>query len=274
MTSTLIRSAAPAAALLAMALAGCSGLGSDGRLREDPLGNIEQRLIGDTLTGLGIAAPQRERIDYSPRAPLAMPPRAAAAQLPQPQAPVTAQAPANWPRDPDVVRREAAQREASRPRDYNWERERDGRRMTVEEMEAQRNAGPQIASRGPNEPFRERNVVLQRDELERGWTRPEAGNSIFSVDETVDMTRGRQEEGQGAARRYLDEQSGGPGGGNRGTARLDTSRLASQQQEPPRRSLADPPTGMRTPAPDPTGGAITTDDRQNYNLFERLFGAR
>ncbi len=273
MTSTSRFSAVPALFATALVLAGCGGIGADGRFREDPIGDIEQQLIGNTLAGIGLIPRQRERIDYSPRAPLAMPPRGQAGQLrsPEDRTDITASA-ANWPRDPDEMRRQREQREAGRARDFNWERERDGRRLTIEEMEAQRHIGPDgTRAAGGDRPFQERNVILGRDELERGWEQP-SGDGLFRVDETVDATQDRG-EGRGAARREIDRQASGIGSavGGRQLSRIDTTRVGDTP-EPPRRLITDPPPGFRTPAADPTGGVVTEEDRANRPLWERLFG--
>lgn len=261
------RRVVPAVALLGLSLAGCSAIGPDGRMREDPLGDIEQRVIGNTLSGLGIVEAPRARIDYTPRGPLVMPPARGQAPL---RPPVDAQAGIaqnpNWPRDPDRMRLEAAQRDATRPRDSQFERERDGRRLTAEEMQEQARQTRVQASR--DEGFRERNVILNREELERGWSPPSPNGLFGGVDETVDVTQGRG-EGQGAARRELDAQAGGPGSRAQGSTRLDTTRLAGAQ-EPPRRTLADPPAGLRTPAVDPTGGRVEPQAERSW--WDRLWG--
>lgn len=261
----------PVVVLAGLSLAGCSSIGSDGRLTEDPLGNFEQRMIGNTLSGLGIVEAPRQRIDYTPRGPLVRPPPGAAQAGLRP--PVNASAEVaqnpNWPRDPDRLREEAARTEATRPRDYQADRERDGRRLTIEEMNAQRDQ-TRVASRGTAAPgsFQERNVVLSREELEQGWAPPSPGGLFGGIDETVDVTQGRN-EGQGAARREIDANSGGPGARSVSSGRIDTSRVA-QQQEPPRRSLADPPPGMRAPAADPTGGRVDPTEQRNW--WDRLWG--
>lgn len=257
----------PVVVLVGVGLAGCSSIGSDGRLTEDPLGNFEQRIIGNTLSGLGIVEAPRPRIDYTPRGPLVMPAQRGQAAL---RPPVDAQTAAvqnpNWPRDPDRMREEAARREATRPRDSQFERERDGRRLTAEEMQEQARQTRVQASR--DEGFRERNVILNREELERGWSPPSPGGLFGGIDETVDVTQGRG-EGQGAARREIDAQAGGPGARAVGSSRIDTTRLAGAQ-EPPRRTLADPPPGLRTPAADPTGGRVEATQERSW--WDRLWG--
>jgi len=265
------RAAAPALMFAALTLAGCGGLTPEGRFRDDPLGDFEQRIIGNALAGVGIVERPRERIDYSPRAPLAMPPRGGRnGELPPPREEAGIGNNPNWPRDPDTMRRMQADAERRRPNDTQFERERDGRRLTIEEMEEQRRLGPQVAGRNdPNDRFRDSNVVLGREDLERGWTAPSPGG-IFAPDETVDVTQGRG-EGQGAARREIDRQAGGgPNPLPRGAdQRIDTTRLS--QAEPERRTITDPPPGFRAPAPDPTGGVVRPEeDRRGW--WERLWG--
>ncbi len=85
----------PAFGIFSLNLAACSSTGAG-----EGYENFEQRVIGDTLAGIGIISKQREPIDYRPRAPLAMPPAGQKGQLPPPQASVAASNPA-WPQDPD-----------------------------------------------------------------------------------------------------------------------------------------------------------------------------
>lgn len=66
-------------------LAGCGGLDRNGQFREDPLENFEQKVIGGALASAGIIPPQREKITYTPRAPLALPPPQAAGRLRPPE---------------------------------------------------------------------------------------------------------------------------------------------------------------------------------------------
>jgi hypothetical protein len=255
-----------------LTLAGCSSIGPDGRLSNDPLGNFEQEIIGNTLSGIGVTAPRQEPIQYAPRAPLAMPPRgrATAGQLPPPQERVVASTPANWPQDRDVLRRQAAAREAAMPeRDRERERQRP---MTVEEAEAQRAATRVLpGARAPDVERPDR--FTSREDLERGAPAA-SGNSIFTVDETVDVTRGR-DEGRGSAQREVDSGNlfGGGGLNRAATQRLDTTRL-SRASEPERRSIAEPPRGYRAPAPDPTGGRMSETDLANRPVWERWLGIR
>jgi hypothetical protein len=258
------------AGVVGLALAGCSSIGPDGRLANDPLGNFEQEIIGNTLSGIGVTAPRQEPIQYAPRAPLAMPPRgrATAGQLPPPQERVVAATPANWPQDRDVLRRQSAAREAAMPeRDRERERQRP---MTVEEAEAQRAATRVLpGARAPNVERPDR--FTSREDLERGAPAA-SGNSIFTVDETVDVTRGR-EEGRGSAQREIDSGLGAGGLNRAATQRLDTTRL-SGVSEPERRSIAEPPRGYRAPAADPTGGRMSETDLANRPVWERWLGIR
>lgn len=266
------RFALPVLAALGLGLGACStaSLVSPG---DDPFGSFEQRLIGNTLAGLGLIPGQRERIDYAPRPPLAMPPLRAQTQLRPPEAPgqIAANQP-NWPRDPDVLRREAAAREAADPglatqREYN-----SYRRLSPEEMEALKSSAPngtQVASSTPA--WRENGGrVLGREELERGWAdAPTDGSGLFQVDETVDVVAQNQERRSGPSRLEVDERSGAPGVNRNAnpTTRIDTTRLASATA-PERRSIVDPPGDLRTPAPDPTNGVVTEDKR---TWLEKLF---
>jgi hypothetical protein len=247
-------------------LAGCGGIGADGRFREDPLAELEQRTIGSALGAIGLVPQRREPIVYTPRAPLAMPPaNRRDGALPQPQDPNAApQSVANWPRDPDEMRRQAARQASLTP--INPERRDRGGLLSAEELEAQRNVGPgaQGASYGAaNEP----RPVLSREELERGWAAPQAGG-IFSGDFEPNLIERQQRENP--IQSYNDERFGAQSQ-VRTSERIDTTRLA-QQQNATRRSITDPPDHLRRAAPDPTGGTVDQNAPDNRNWLQRMFG--
>lgn len=61
-----------------------------------------QQILDDVLSEIGLGSSTKAKIDYSPRAPLVMPP---SLDLPPPQEKgATAKNNANWPTDPDEVR--------------------------------------------------------------------------------------------------------------------------------------------------------------------------
>jgi hypothetical protein len=251
---------------LAIVLAGCGGIGADGRFREDPLADLEQRTIGNTLGSIGLVPQRREPITYTARAPLAMPPaNRREGALPQPQDPnAVQQNAANWPRDPDEMRRQAARQAALTP--VNPERRYRNPLLTAEELEAQRNVGPQAqgaAYGATNEP----RPVLSREELERGWQAPSSGG-IFSGDFDPNLIERQQRENP--VQSYNDERFGAANQ-IRQSERLDTTRVA-EQPVAPRRSITDPPDHLRRAAPDPTGGRVDPNAPDNRNWFQRTFG--
>lgn len=238
-------------------LAGCGGLDRNGQFREDPLENFEQKVIGGALASAGIIPPQREKITYTPRAPLALPPPQAAGRLrpPEDSAEIAAANP-NWPVDPDEARKQriARQRDGLRREQFD---DNQIKRLTIEEIEAGRGS---VSPSDPNAPREQRfdrgGVVLSREDLERGWTKPEEGSgwSLFEIDETVDVRDRVRRERVGEARDYIDQNNGSNSTFEGTLDRIDTSRLDAAKAAK-RNSVIDPPTSLRVPAPDSTVGA-------------------
>ena len=105
-------------AVLGACLTACSSMGTtvagDDTETEVPNASMGRAI----MEGLGAVSTRKTPIDYSPRAPLVMPP-ATKTLAPPEDASKVAQMP-NWPNDPDVARakmlREAAARDAGRDR--------------------------------------------------------------------------------------------------------------------------------------------------------------
>ena len=263
-------------ACAAALLAGCGGLDRNGQFREDPLENFEQRVIGGALASAGIIPPQREKITYTPRAPLALPPPQAAGRLrpPEDSAEIAAANP-NWPIDPDEARKQriARQRDGLRREQFD---DNQIKRLTIEEVEAGRGSG---TSSDPNAPrelrFEGGGIVLSREELERGWTKPEEGSGwgLFEVDETVDVRDRVRRERVGEARDYIDQNNGSNSSFEGTLDRIDTSRLDAAKA-PTRNSVIDPPTSLRVPAPDSAVGAPapapTPNQKDDRPWWQRL----
>ncbi len=73
---------------------------------QNSIWNLEQRVWGGIVRGLGLRDPNTPEIDYRERSPLVVPP---STTLPPPQAKATPKNPA-WPNDPDVAKaRKAAE---------------------------------------------------------------------------------------------------------------------------------------------------------------------
>ena len=246
-------------------LAGCGGLDRNGQFREDPFNGLEQKLVNNVLVGAGIVSPQRDKITYTPRAPLALPPQHAAGKLRPPEDTSHAQVAAitpNWPLDPDEARRLRAEGVARASQTEAFSDEKF-KRLNIEETEAARGKSTpgSLAPRTTEFDREGGGVVLNRDELERGWTKPtgEGLFSLFEIDETVDVREKQRAETTGQARDYLDKQAGSNNSFEGTLDRIDTSRLKGQA-EPARKSVIDPPIGLRVPAPNiepgPTANAI------------------
>lgn len=238
-------------------LAGCGGLDRNGQFRDNPLENFEQKVIGGALASAGIIAPQREKILYTPRAPLALPPPQAVSKLRPPQdTQEILTASANWPLDPDELRRQrlASQRANSVAEQFSDEQKK---RLSIEEIEAGRGVSTPGSVADSDQKFDRGSVVISREELERGWSPLTPGQGLFSlfeVDETVDVREKVRAESAGQAKDYLDQQNGANTSFEGTLDRVDTSRLSSQAA-PTRRSIVDPPVALRVPAPDPASEA-------------------
>lgn len=263
-----------AAAAVTM-LAGCGGLDRNGQFREDPLENFEQKIVGGALASAGVIPPPREKIIYTPRAPLALPPPQAAGRLRQPEdsTQVAAAAP-NWPLDPDEARKNRLARQRA---DTRAEQFRDGqtKRLTIEEIEAGR--GTSAGAQGPepaSQRFERGNTVISREELERGWSKPGEGGgwSLFEVDETVDVRDRVKTESTGQAKDYIDKNNGSNNSFEGTLERVDTTRL-NNANLPKRNSIVEPPSALRAPAPDPTGGTVPDAQKDERPWWQRLFNS-
>lgn len=265
-------------------LAGCGGLDRNGQFREDPLQGLEQKIVGGALVSAGLIAPPREKITYTPRAPLALPPPQTANKLPVPEDGTRVEASlANWPVDPDEVRKERVKRYADQ-RLAETRADPDGKRagtpLTADEIAA----GKSEASTGQDDQariaasnFPTGKAVISREELEKGWSSPSAGSgwSLFEIDETVDVREKNRQEQVGQAKDYIDQQNGSNNTFEGKLDRVDTSKLANQAA-PQRGSIIDPPIDVRAPAPDPTAGAAATvtnaSGKDERAWWQRLFG--
>lgn len=261
-----------------LSLAACGGLDRNGQFREDPFQGFEQKVIGGALASAGVIPPQREKIAYTPRAPLALPPPQAAGRLPLPEdaTQIAANAP-NWPDDPDEARkRRLAQDGAQRQQEIFNDQQR--KRLSVEDIEAGRStrvASNASAQGAPiqNERFDNGKTVVSREELERGWSRPDAGSgfSLFEVDETVDVRDRDRVERTGQAKDYIDQNNGSNSNLDIKLDRVDTSRLANNNAAK-RDSIIDPPSTLRAPAPADPNYVPPPATQEDRPWWKALFG--
>ncbi|UMY18951.1 hypothetical protein MMB17_06505 [Methylobacterium organophilum] len=100
----------------------------------------EGEFMRDTLSNLGLIEPERPAITYRERAPLAMPPKLNGTALPPPQVRETSP---QWPKDPEISRRERAAVEAKKPvvRGAQGRMNDNNETLSVYEMDAGRKAG-------------------------------------------------------------------------------------------------------------------------------------
>lgn len=97
--------AAGACALAVLVMGACgSAQAQDDAVESNSIWNLEQRVWGGIVRGLGLRDPNAPVIDYRERSPLVVPP---SRDLPPPQAKATPRGPA-WPNDPDVARAKKA----------------------------------------------------------------------------------------------------------------------------------------------------------------------
>ena len=105
---------------------------ADDTVEGNSIWNLEQRVWGGIVRGLGLRDPNAPVIDYRERSPLVVPP---SRDLPPPQARVTPRDP-SWPADPDVARAKKAN-EAKRKLgagNVNTAIESDGRPILPSEL--------------------------------------------------------------------------------------------------------------------------------------------
>ena len=109
--------------------------------------NLEQRVWGGIVRGLGLRDPNAPQIDYRERSPLVVPPTR---DLPPPQAKATPKNPA-WPNDPDVSRaRKAAEAKKRQNAGSDLSRVLDSRDNALSPDELNRPGGaPVPSSRSP-----------------------------------------------------------------------------------------------------------------------------
>lgn len=100
----------------------------------------EGEFMRDTMSTLGLIEPERPTITYRERAPLAMPPKLDGRTLPPPQGAETAP---QWPKDPEITRRERAAVEAKKPitRGTQGRVNDNNQTLSVYEMQGGRRAG-------------------------------------------------------------------------------------------------------------------------------------
>jgi hypothetical protein len=102
---TSARAVRVAAVALGVGLLMVSGVARAQQDDEDDDKTFEEKIIEGVMRGIGGTNMENRGIDYRERSPLVVPPKL---DLPPPASEVQANAPPNWPKDPDEARRKAA----------------------------------------------------------------------------------------------------------------------------------------------------------------------
>jgi hypothetical protein len=116
---------------LAALVVGTPAGAQDDSVEGNSIWNLEQRVWGGIVRGLGLRDPNAPVIDYRERSPLVVPP---SRDLPPPQAKATPKGPA-WPTDPDVARaRKAEAKKKLNPSNASTALENQGRPISPDEL--------------------------------------------------------------------------------------------------------------------------------------------
>jgi hypothetical protein len=197
------------------------------------LQNLEQKVWGGIVRGLGLRDPYAPQIDYRERSPLVVPPTR---DLPPPQARPKPRDP-NWPNDPDLARAEKA-REAKRTTRSNAQtaREASGRPLTPGELE------PAGSGRGQTTASTNRSNAPASGAEGAPVAPSELGyfGGLFS---------GRAWGFGSGFGGYQDE-------------------TGTFTAEPPRARLTEPPPGYQTPSPDQPYGVTRRVERTRTEQFD------
>jgi hypothetical protein len=117
----------------------------DDSVEGNSIWNLEQRVWGSIVSGLGLQDPNAPAIDYRERSPLVVPP---SRDLPPPQARTTPRDPA-WPKDPDAARAKQAREAKRKPTGNLAGSENHLRPITPDELERGRAAQTSTGSNAP-----------------------------------------------------------------------------------------------------------------------------
>jgi hypothetical protein len=116
---------------LAALVVGTPAAAQDDAVEQNSIWNLEQRVWGGIVRGLGLRDPNAPTIDYRERSPLVVPP---SRDLPPPQAKASPKNPA-WPNDPDVSRaRKAADKKKLNTGNASTALENQGRPISPDEL--------------------------------------------------------------------------------------------------------------------------------------------
>jgi hypothetical protein len=184
----------------------------DDAVESNSIWNLERRVWGSVVRGLGLRDPNAPAIDYRERSPLVVPP---SRELPPPQARATPRDPA-WPTDPDAAR---ARKQADSKRKLG--------------------AGNVDGSRSIDQ----QSQPLTPDQLNRpGAAVPSSANRSNAP------VPGSDSEGRPVAPSELG-YFGGLFSGRAWGFGAYQNEVGTFTNEPPRTQLTEPPPGYQTPSP-------------------------
>jgi hypothetical protein len=142
-----VRRAAVASALglaVLAAIAPGSARAQEDEEEKTSIWNMDKKIIGGVMRGLGLRNGNETEIEYRERSPLVIPP---SKDLPQPQKAGAGQTPA-WPSDPDVKRRKAA---AEKRKNVIYDPEGEERNLSPSELNQRGTTRPGSASAGTSD---------------------------------------------------------------------------------------------------------------------------
>jgi hypothetical protein len=203
----------------------------DDSVEANSIWNLEQRVWGGVVRGLGLKDPNAPVIDYRERSPLVVPPTR---DLPPPQAKARPRDPA-WPKDPDVAKARKAQ-ETNRVRGNDLSRTLDRQGQPVNPDELNRGvAGRQQTASQSNQS----NAPAPGSDVD-GRQIPPSELGYFGG-----LFSGRAWGFSG----YQDETGTFSG-------------------EPRREALTEPPPGYQTPSPEQPYGVTRRIERTKTEAFD------
>ncbi|MDP4024226.1 hypothetical protein Q8W71_16475 [Methylobacterium sp. NEAU 140] len=106
-------------------------------------------LMRDALSGIGLLEKRQAPIDYHERPPLVMPPKLDGRALPAPRA---RSSNAAWPKEPEVVEREQAERRAPAGNQTQGRYNDNNATLSIDEMRAGRRAGANLTTEITDKP--------------------------------------------------------------------------------------------------------------------------
>jgi hypothetical protein len=203
---------------------------------ENSIWNLDKRFFDAVAKGIGLVKGNDPSVDYRERSPLVVPPTR---DLPPPQA--APQRSAEWPVDPDAIRREPA---TTRKR---------------------------LDQRGFDEDYQTR--ALTPSELDSPASRQARAKQTSNKPRTAGEDKVDMSDGEGS--NLAPSQLGYTGGlfSWSGFGFGKKEEYATFKKEPPRRSLTEPPVGYQTPSADQPYGVGKETPRRTVTPLDPAVGS-